>query len=50
MTGVIYEAKIAAGSNSGLGQYTWDWVQATTVATKCKGRFSLRQRQLICFY
>lgn len=33
---VIYEAKIAAGSSSGLGQYTRDWVQATTVATKCK--------------
>lgn len=36
MPGITYEAKIAAGSDSGLGLYTHDWVQATTVATRCK--------------
>lgn len=37
MPSTRYEAKIAAGTDSGLGEYTKDWVDASTNVTKCKG-------------
>ncbi|KAL9985599.1 hypothetical protein ACROYT_G008021 [Oculina patagonica] len=36
MPSTRYEAKIAAGTDSGLGEYTKDWVDASTNVTKCK--------------
>lgn len=37
MPSTRYEAKIAAGTDSGLGVFTRDWVEASTNVTKCKG-------------
>jgi len=37
MPSTRYEAKIAAGTDSGLGVYTRNWVEASTNVTKCKG-------------
>ena len=38
MPSTRYEAKIAAGTELGLGVYTRKWVEASTNVTKCKGR------------
>lgn len=37
MPSTRYEAKIAAGTNSGLGVYTRNWVKSGTNVTECKG-------------
>lgn len=37
MPSTRYEAKIAAGTDSGLGVYTRNWVKASTNVTECKG-------------
>lgn len=38
MPSTRYEAKIAAGTESGLGLYTQDWVEASTNFTDCNGK------------
>ena len=38
MPSTRYEAKIAAGTETGLGLYTQDWVEASTNSTDCNGK------------
>jgi len=38
MPSTRYEAKIAAGTESGLGEYTRNWVEASTNISNCKGK------------
>lgn len=44
MPSTRYEAIIAAGTDSGIGEYTKDWVRASTNVSKCEGKTS------ICFF